>query len=69
MLKPQRVNFDELSERLRVCEQEYGYSTIQFYRCFRDGEPGDDNDQMLWASLYHLYLTSLSVRRPFIQPM
>jgi len=52
-----------LSEPLRVCEQEHGYSTIQFYRRFRDGEPGDDDDLMLWAGVYHLYLTSLPVRR------
>jgi hypothetical protein len=63
MLKPQRVTFDELSERLRVYEQKYGYSTIQFYRRYRDGELGDDDDFMLWAGLYHLYLTSLPVRQ------
>ncbi len=30
MLKPQRVTFDELNERLRAYEQKYGYSTIEF---------------------------------------
>ena len=63
MLQSQRVNFDELSEQLRAYEQKYGYSTIQFYRRFRDGELGDDDDLMLWAGLYHLYLTSLPVRQ------
>ncbi len=63
MLKSQRVSFEELSERLRVYEQKYGYSTIQFYRRYRDGELGDDDDLMMWAGLYHLYLTSLPVRQ------
>ena len=53
MLKSQHVTFDELSERLRTYEQKYGYSTIQFYRRYRDGElDGDDDDLMLWAGLY-----------------
>jgi len=63
MLKSQRMTFDELSDRLRSYEQKYGYSTIQFYRRYRDGELGDDDDLMLWAGLYHLYLTSLPVRQ------
>jgi hypothetical protein len=63
MLKSQHVTFDELSERLRAYEQKYGYSTIQFYRRYRDGELGDDDDLMMWAGLYHLYLTSLPVRQ------
>ena len=63
MLKPQRVTFDELTDRLRAYEQKYGYSTIEFYRCYRDGELGDDDDLMMWASPYHLYLTSLPVRQ------
>lgn len=58
MLKTQHVTFDELNERLREYELKYGYSTIQFYRRFRDGELGDDDDLMMWAGLYHLYLTS-----------
>jgi len=58
MLKTQHVTFDELNERLRDYEQKYGYSTIQFYRRYRDGELGDDDDLMMWAGLYHLYLTS-----------
>ena len=63
MLKSQHMTFDELSERLRTYEQKYGYSTIQFYRRYRDGELGDDDDLMLWAGVYHLYLTSLPVRQ------
>jgi hypothetical protein len=63
MLRPEHLTFDELSEQLRVYEQKYGYSTIQFYRRYRDGELGDDDDLMLWAGLYHLYLTSLPVRQ------
>ena len=55
MLKTQHVTFDELNERLRDYEQKYGYSTIQFYRRFRDGELGDEDDLMMWAGLYHLY--------------
>lgn len=63
MLKPERLTFEELSERLRSYEQRCGYSTIEFYRRFQTGELGDDEDLMMWAGLYHLYLTSLPVRQ------
>ncbi len=63
MFKPQHLTFDKLSERLQVYEQMYGYSTIEFYRRFQGGELGDDDDLMMWAGLYHLYLTSLPVRQ------
>jgi len=63
MFKAQRLTFEELSERLREYERKYGYSTIEFYRRFENGEAGDDDDMMMWAGLYHLYLTSLPVRQ------
>ena len=63
MFNPQRLTFDDLSERLKQYEQQYGYSTIEFYRRFQNGELGDDDALMLWAGLYHLYLTSLPVRQ------
>lgn len=63
MFRPQRVSFDELSDRLHAYEQRYGYSTIDFFRRYQDGELGDDDDLMMWAGLYHLYLTSLPVRQ------
>jgi hypothetical protein len=63
MFKPRRLTFDELSDQLKKYEQRYGYSTIEFYRRFQNGELGDDDDLMLWAGLYHLYLTSLPVRQ------
>ncbi len=63
MLKSQRLTFDELSDRLRVYESRYGYSTIEFFRRFERGSLGDDDDLLMWAGLYHLYLTSLPVRQ------
>ena len=63
MFKPQRVSFEELCERLHTYEDKYGYSTIEFYRRYENGELGDDDDLMMWAGLYHLYLTSLPVRQ------
>lgn len=62
MFEPRRISFEEMSERLQECERKYGYSTIEFYRRYRDGMLGDDDDLMLWAGLYHLYLTSHPVR-------
>ena len=44
MFKPRRLTFDELGERLSVYEHRYGYSTIEFYRRFENGELGDDDD-------------------------
>ena len=67
MVQPQRVTFNELSARLREYERKYGYSTIEFYRRYENGEMGDDDDVMLWAGLYHLYLTSLPIRQFMVQ--
>ncbi len=63
LFKPEHLDFDELSERLRSYELKYGYSTIAFYRRYHDGELGDDDDLMMWAGLDHLYLTSLPIRQ------
>ena len=63
MLRPETLTFEELSDCLREYEERYGYSTIEFYRRYQDGELGDDEDLMLWAGYYHLYLTSLPVRQ------
>ncbi len=63
MFKPQKLTFEQLSERLHDYETRYGFSTIEFYRRYQDGELGDDDDYMMWAGLYHLYLTSLPVRQ------
>ena len=63
MFRPQRLSFEELSDRLRQYERKYGYSTIVFYRRFEQGQLGDDDDLMMWAGLYHLYLTSLPIRQ------
>lgn len=63
LLKPQRVTFTELSERLKTYETKYGYSTVDFFRRFQDGQLGDDDDLLLWAGVYHLYLTSLPIRQ------
>ena len=38
------------------------FSDIEFY-CRYQGELGDDDDLMMWAGLYHLYLTSLPIRQ------
>lgn len=61
--KPRRLSFQELSQRLADLESKYGYSTIEFYRRYQDGEMGDDDAWLNWAGLYHLYLTSLPVRQ------
>ena len=58
MFKSRRLSFDELSQRLQEYERRYGYSTIEFYRRYRAGRLGDDDDLMMWAGLDHLYLTS-----------
>lgn len=61
--EPKRLSFEDLTEKLREYEHKYGYSTIEFYRRFQNGELGDDDDLMLWSGLYHLYLTSLPIRQ------
>jgi len=61
--KPKKISFQELSQRLSDLESKHGYSTIEFYRRFQNGEIGDDDKWLTWAGLYHLYLTSLPVRQ------
>ncbi len=63
MVKAKKVDFYELTRMLQEFERKYGYSTIEFYRRFTSGELGDDEDMMLWAGLYHLYLTTEPVRQ------
>jgi pyrroloquinoline quinone (PQQ) biosynthesis protein C len=63
MFEPDHLTFEQLSEQLRAYEKKYGYSTIEFYRRFQDGELGDDANMLMWAGLYHLYLTSLPIRQ------
>lgn len=62
MFEPRRISFEEVSERLQEYERKYGYSTIEFYRRYWAGALGDDDDLMMWAGLYHLYLTSHPIR-------
>lgn len=62
-LRPQRVEFVELSRLLDEYERKHKFSTIEFFRRYIAGEFGDDDEMMLWAGLYHLYLTSLPVRQ------
>jgi len=63
MFEAERLTFQELSEKLRAYETKHGFSTIEFYRRYQAGELGHDDEMMLWAGLYHLYLTSLPVRQ------
>ncbi len=62
-LKPHRVEFDELTRMLDEYERKYQFSTIEFFRRYITGELGDDDDLMMWAGVYHLYLTSHPVRQ------
>jgi hypothetical protein len=63
ILKPRRVGFDELTRMLDEYERKYNFSTIEFFRRFLAGELGDDDDLMMWAGIYYLYLTSHPVRQ------
>jgi hypothetical protein len=63
ILKPQKVDFPELTRMLEKYERKFGYSTIEFFRRYSDGKLGDDDEFMMWAGIYHLYLTSLPVRK------
>lgn len=63
LLKPRMVDFLELTRLLGEYERKYGYSTVEFFRRYSMGELGDDDDLMMWAGIYHLYLTSHPVRK------
>lgn len=62
-LKPRRVEFNELTRMLDEYERKYNFSNIEFFRRYVTGELGDDDDLMMWAGIYHLYLTSHPVRQ------
>lgn len=62
-LKPRKVNFTELTRMLEKYERKFGYSTIEFFRRYSEGKLGDSDEFMMWAGVYHLYLTSLPVRQ------
>ncbi|MBS1251541.1 MAG: hypothetical protein MAG451_00574 [Anaerolineales bacterium] len=61
-ITPEKADFNMLADMLVDYEEKYGYSTIEFYRRYRNGELGDDDDLMMWAGIYHLYLISHPVR-------
>lgn len=63
LLKPQRIEFTELSRLLNEYEHKHRFSTIEFFRRYSTGELGDNEEMMMWAGIYHLYLTSLPVRQ------
>ncbi len=63
IFQPQKLSFGELTRMLREYEQKNGVSTIEFFRQYEAGELGDDDDMMMWAGIYHLYLTSHPVRK------
>ena len=63
IIKPQKVDFQELTRMLEVYERKFGYSTIEFFSRYSEGTLGDDDEFMMWAGVYHLYLTSLPVRK------
>jgi hypothetical protein len=62
-LKIRKVDLSELTNMLGEYERKYGYSTIEFFRRYSAGELGDSDDLMMWAGIYHLYLTSHPVRQ------
>lgn len=62
-LKLRKVDFSELTRMLEKYERKFGYSTIEFFRRYSDGKLGDDDEFMMWAGIYHLYLTSMPIRK------
>ena len=62
-LKPQKVDFPELTRMLEKYERKFGYSTIEFFHRYSNGKLGDDDEFMMRAGVYHLYLTSLPIRK------
>lgn len=63
LLTAQRVEFAELSRLLSEYEHKYKISTVEFFRRYSAGDLGDDDEMMMWAGIYHLYLSSVPVRQ------
>jgi hypothetical protein len=63
MFKPKKLSFEEISQKLSEYEKIFGYSTIEFYHQYQNGNLGDSQEMLMWAGLYHLYLTSLPIRQ------
>lgn len=63
LFKPKRMDFAELSRLLNEYEHKHNLSTIEFFQRYMTGDLGDNDEMMMWAGIYHLYLTSLPVRQ------
>ena len=59
----QRVEFAELSRLLSEYEYKYKISTIEFFRRYEAGDLVENDEMVMWAEIYHLYLNSLPVRQ------
>ena len=64
-LNPRKVSLDELTRILEKYERRFGYSTITFFRRYSEGKLGDNDEFMMWAGIFHLYLKSLPVHQPY----
>ena len=59
----QRVEFAELSRLLSEYEHKYKISTIEFFRRYAAGDLDDNDEMLMWASVFHLYLSSHPLRK------
>lgn len=48
----------ELQQRLRAFEQQYQFTTEEFYRQYEAGQLGDSADFMEWSSFYDMWRSS-----------
>ena len=45
-----------IQQDLQEFEKQYGMTTESFYRRFRDGDIGDEEDYMIWGGLYEMLI-------------
>ena len=46
----------KIQQDLQEFENQYGMTTESFYRRFRDGDIGDEEDYMIWGGLYEMLI-------------
>ncbi len=56
------VSLDTLVGEMRILEDRYGMSTIEFYARFAEGKMGDHKDFIRWAGAFQAYQDLLRER-------
>ena len=58
------LSASDIRRELKAIEKRYGMTSGDFYERFNRGELGDDQDFMMWASLYDMLAIAEAPSKP-----